>query len=141
MRIFQAVLPLLHADRLLMALVLATLQMASLAPGEAQLLSHRHRQACLRDLLRSRADTRTLQTSIRPTSALPQGALLAVLLRRKASRQSRLLVFQCLLQELQGRLQCLLDSCHLLDSSLRQALAADEMRRAKYPFLIHLLNK
>lgn len=133
MRIFQAALPLLHADRLLMALVLATLQMASLAPDEAQLLSRRHRQVCPRDLLRSKADIRTLQTSIRPTSALPQGALLAVLLRPKASRQSRLLVSQCLLQDLQGRRQCLLDSCHLLDSSLRQALAADETGQIPVP--------
>lgn len=133
MRIFQAALPLLHADRLLMALALATLQMASLAPGEAQLLSHLRRQVCLRGLLRSRADTRTLQTSIRPTSALPQGALLAVLLRRKASRQSRLLASQCLLRDLQGRLQYLLDSCHLLDFSLRQALAADEMCQISVP--------
>lgn len=133
MRTFQAALPLLLADRHLMALVLVMLQMVSLVPGEAQLLSHRHRQVCPRGLLRSRADTRTLQTSIRPTSVLPQGALLAVLLRRKASRQSRLLASPCLLQELQGRLQCLLDSCHLLDSSLRQALAADETGEISVP--------
>lgn len=126
MRIFQAALPPLHADRLLMAPAPVTLRMASLAPDEALLLSRQPPQVFLRGLLRSRADTRTLRTFIRLTSALLLEALPAVLLRRKASQLSRLLASPFLLQGLQGRLRCRLDSCRLRASSLRQALVVDE---------------
>lgn len=127
MRICRAALLLRRADHLLITLASVMPPTASLAPDEAQLPSRQPRQVYLRGLLRSRADTRTLRISIRPSSALRLEALLVVALPRcKASQQSHPLVSPCLPQELQGRLRCRLDSCHLRASSLRQALDVDE---------------
>lgn len=124
-----AALPPLHADHLLTTtpVLVTLLQTASLVLDEAQLPSHQLPQDSPHGLLRSRADTRTRQISIRLASGLPLAVLLPeFLLRLKASQQSRLLAFPCLLQERQGHLQRLLDSCHLQVSSLRQALVAGE---------------
>lgn len=126
-----ALLPLRAGHLLTTTPVLATLlQTASLALDEARLPSRQLLQDSPRDLLRSRADTRTRQISTRLATGLPRAALLReFLLRRKVSQQSRLLAFPCPHQERQGRLLRLLDSCHPQVSSLHRVLVAGESNR------------